>query len=51
MSDVALGSGVVRLVLLSDQDDEVQVVPDVVFYFNVLLERHGLIVELISLQT
>lgn len=51
MSDVALGPGVVRLVLLTHQDDEVQVVPDVVLQFDVLLKRHRLIVKLVSLQT
>lgn len=51
MSDVALGAGVVRLVLLTHQNDEVQVVPDVVLQFDVLLKRHRLVVELVSLQT
>lgn len=51
MSDVALRPGVVRLVLLTHQDDEVQVVPDVVLQFDVLLKRHRLIVKLVSLQT
>ena len=51
VSDVALGAGVVRLVLLAHQDDEVQVVPDVVLQFDVLLKRHRLVVELVSLQT
>ena len=48
---VALGPRVVRLVLLAQQDDEVQVVPDVVLQRDVLLEGHRLVVELVSLQT
>lgn len=51
VSDVALRPGVVRLVLLTHQDDEVQVVPDVVLQFDVFLKRHRLIVKLVSLQT
>lgn len=51
VSDVALRPGVVRLVLLTHQDDEVQVVPDVVLQFDVLLKGHRLIVKLVSLQT
>lgn len=48
--DIALGAGVVCLVLLPQQDDEVKVVPDVVLQLDVLLEGHGLVVELVSLQ-
>lgn len=51
MGDVAFGAGVVRLVLLAHQDDEVQVVPDVVLQLDVLLEGHRLVVELVALQT
>lgn len=51
MGHIALRACVVRFVLLSDQNDEVQVVPDVVLQFDVLLERHRLVVKLVSLQT
>lgn len=51
VSYVALRSGVVRLVLLAHQNDEVQVVPDVVLQFDVLFEWHRLVVKLVSLQT
>lgn len=51
MRHVTLRSRVVRLVLLTQQDDEVQVVPDVVLQIDVLFKGHRLVVELVSLQT
>lgn len=51
MRDIALRAGVVRLVLLSQQDNKIKVVPDVVLQFDVLLKGHGLVVKLVSLQT
>lgn len=50
VSHVALRSCVVRLVFLAHQNDKVEVVPDIVLQFDVLFERHRLIVKLVSLE-
>lgn len=47
---VALGARVVSLVLHPHQHNEVQVVPHVVFVFDVLLKGHGLVVKLVPFQ-
>lgn len=51
LSHVALGACVLSGVFNFDEHDKEQVVPHVVLLLDVLLERHGLVVELVPLQT
>lgn len=51
LSHVALGAGVFGGIFHFHQYDEEQVVPHVVLLFDVLLESHRLVVELVPLQT
>lgn len=51
LSDVALRACVFSGVLDPHQHNEVQVMPQVVLFLDVLLKRHCFIIKLISLQT
>lgn len=51
LSHVALGACVLSGVFNFHEHDKEQVVPHVVLFLDVLLERHGLVVELVPLQT
>lgn len=51
LSHVALGACVLSGVFNFHEHDKEQVVPHVVFLLDVLLKRHGLVVELVPLQT
>ncbi len=51
MGHVALWASVVGLVFLPYQHNEIEVVPDVMLKFNVLLEWYSLIIKLVPLET
>lgn len=50
LGHVALGAGVLGRILHPHQNQEVKVVPHVVFGFNVLLKGHRLVIKFVSLQ-
>lgn len=50
LGHVALGASVLGWILHPHQNQEVKVMPHVVFGFNVLLKGHRLVVKLVPLQ-
>ena len=50
LGHVALGAGVLGPILHPHQNQEVKVMPHVVFGFDVLLEGHRLVVEFVPFQ-
>lgn len=50
LSHVALGAGVLGRILHPHQNQEVKVVPHVVFRFDVLLKGHRLVVKFVPFQ-